>query len=115
MIIRSKIYFQLSQQLKWLSHTYSLCIVIVNQVTSVIHDLPSFTSHSNGFIDSLHAFHDIDEGEYEKGSNNQNTNTSLNLNINETMNMISVYPTYDRDLTILPSLGLAWAHCINAR
>lgn len=113
MIIRSEIYFQLSQRLKWLAHTHSLCIVIVNQVTSMVHDINSYSAHSNGLLNSLHAYHDIDEGEYEKASND-NTSRFV-LNSNDTMNMISIYPTYDRDMRILPSLGLAWAHCINTR
>jgi hypothetical protein len=97
MIIRSEIYFQLSQSLKWLSYTYSLCIVVVNQVTSTMEErnyISSLPSHSTSY--HQHCYQDIDEGEYSDGDT-KSTNFVRNQG------------------GVLPALGLAWAHCINAR
>lgn len=97
MIIRSEIYFQLSQSLKWLSHTYSLCVVVVNQVTSTMEDrnyissLPS--SHSTSYLQ--HCYQEIDEGEY-----GGDTNAAASVRNHG---------------GVLPALGLAWAHCVNTR
>jgi hypothetical protein len=95
MINRSEVYFQLSQSLKWLSHTYSLCVVVVNQVTSTMDDnLPHTTTLYQQYV-----YQDIDEGEYS------NQNTSL----------LSLFSQRGAGGGVLPALGLAWAHCINTR
>ena len=98
MIIRSEVYFQLSQSLKWLSHTYSLCVVVVNQVTSTMEDrsyIPSLpSSHSTSYHE--HCYQEIDEGEYGDGDTNSTASVRNHGGV-------------------LPALGLAWAHCVNTR
>jgi hypothetical protein len=96
MIIRSEIYFQLSQSLKWLSYTYSLCVIVVNQVTSTMEDHNYISSIPSSHTSShtQHCYQDIDEGEYHGDTNS----------------------SFTRDKGgVLPALGLAWAHCINTR
>jgi hypothetical protein len=97
MINRSEVYFQLSQSLKWLSHTYSLCVVVVNQVTSTMDD--NFLSHPNPLHQQC-VYQDIDEGEY-----NDHDAPFQSLSPHQGGGGGGV----------LPALGLAWAHCINTR
>lgn len=98
--MRSELYFQLSQQLKWLSQTYSLCVIVVNQVTSTLEEnIINHPSHSpfnpNSPLFHQYEFQDIDEAEFGE------------------INSSWSHPN-DRS-KVVPSLGLAWAHCVNAR
>lgn len=97
MIMRSELYFQLSQRLKWLSQTYSLCIVVVNQVTSAVGlDIQNFSTQSHiSPLFQFYEYQDIDEADFGDIS-------STLCHMSEKTN-------------VLPALGLAWAHCVNTR
>lgn len=82
---RTTFLFQLSSKLKWLASTYKVAIVVVNQVTAYIENQQYI--ELNGFEDE---------------SINKSRIYSYHLN------------PHVHNITI-PSLGLAWSHCVNTR
>ena len=42
MALRTSLLFKIAKELKWLSDTFNLCIVVINQVFYFIHDSSSF-------------------------------------------------------------------------
>lgn len=87
MFERTSMLFDLGTKLKWLSNTFDVCIVVVNQVSSTVGGLG--TTDSTVPIQSFSKF----GKELVIGKDGM--------------------PQLDD--TMHPSLGLAWSHCINTR
>lgn len=116
MFERTQVLFKLSQKLKWLSDTFGVCVVVVNQViVCCVHvyicDL-GLTNKSMCF--GLLSIHNIVQVTAAFESSNAPLNVfgrgggGGGVSIGRDGLLLI-------DGTVTPSLGLVWAHCVNTR
>ena len=90
MNLRTQYLFRLTSLLKWLSNTFNIAIIVVNQVTSLFDDNISTLVLSGYHNDSL----DLTNCLYQSFHPNRNLYVST---------------------ASVPALGLAWSHCVTTR
>eukprot|EP01041_Mallomonas_annulata_P011478 gene11478-24003_t len=106
---RTMLLFRIATKLKWLSDTFNLCIVVINQVSAnFTNDNNNINSNSNSSSRRRsNGFHSNPNEYDDDGNNAMNNMGGGSINSNVHLNVMKLLRHCK------PALGLVWSHCVN--